>query len=276
MQAQLILQPSLLSSTTAVLVLDLYQWPQDRVAKSDLRNSAIAKLGRARSSGQSASPNPPELPGKSGPNLATLARTSTSSANSSTSSSQGRSETLRSSSQIGSESDAESESVTRAAPKRGGALVPLGRAIFPVRHLPEERDGSMAELEGEMIWVQGGSLAESADGCHVAIEVQAWDAAQSGTEQLRDADMAVSAGKQNILMCNLISAAFVCVMLVRIYDRCFDPNVVTATYRLKLCYARLTLEKCAAFGKCLSSIPSSSLDQKPDLQITQYLCELLR
>lgn len=214
MQAQLILQPSLLSSTTAVLVLDLYQWPQDRVAKSDLRNSAVAKLGRARSSGQSASPNPPKLPGKSGPNLATLARTSTSSANSSTSSSQGISETLRSSSQIGSESDTESESVTSATPKRSGALLPLGRAIFPVRHLPEDRDGSMAELEGEMVWVQGGSLADSADGCQVAIEVQAWNAAEYSVEQLRDADSAVSAGKQNVLMCNLISAAFVCVMLV--------------------------------------------------------------
>jgi len=189
------LQPSSLSSTTAVLVLDLYQWPQDRVAKSDLRNSAIAKLGRARSSGQSASPNPPKLPGKSGPNLATLARTSTSSANSSTSSSQGISETLRSSSQIGSESDTESESVTSATPK-------------------EDRDGSMAELEGEMVWVQGGSLADSADGCQVAIEVQAWNAAEYSVEQLRDADSAVSAGKQNVLMCNLISAAFVCVMLV--------------------------------------------------------------
>ncbi len=200
-QAQLMLQPSVLSSTTAALVLDLYQWPQDRVAKSDLRNSAVAKLGRARSSGgQAASPNPPKLPAKLGPNLATLARTSTSSSNSSSSSSQGRSETLRSSSQLGSESDAESEVVTSAAPKRGGALVPLGRAIFPVRHLPEDRDGSLAELEGEMVWVQGGSLADSADRCQVAIEVQAWSAPQYSAEQLRDADSAVSAGKQNVLM----------------------------------------------------------------------------
>jgi len=195
------LQPSLLSSTTAALVLDLYQWPQDRVAKSDLRNSAVAKLGRARSSGgQAASPNPPKLPAKLGPNLATLARTSTSSSNSSTSSSQGRSETLRSSSQIGSESDPESEVVASTAPNRGGALVPLGRAIFPVRHLPEDRDGSMAELEGEMVWVQGGSLADSADGCQVAIEVQSWNADEYSVEQLRDADSAVSAGKQNVLM----------------------------------------------------------------------------
>lgn len=200
MQAQLKLQPSVLSSTTAVLVLDLYQWPQDRVAKSDLRNSAVAKLGRARSSGgQIASPNPPKLPAKWGPKLATLARTSTSSSNSSTSSSQGRSETLRSSSQIGSESDAESESVSITAPIKGGALVPLGRAIFPVRHLPEDRDGVMAELEGEMVWVQGGSLADSADGCQVVIEVQAWNAAQYSAEQLRDADLAVSAGKQYML-----------------------------------------------------------------------------
>ncbi|KAL0019533.1 hypothetical protein WJX77_007186 [Trebouxia sp. C0004] len=188
--AQLMLQPSLLSSTTAALVLDLYQWPQDRVAKSDLRSSAVAKLGRARSSGaQAASPNPPELPAKLGLNFATLARTSTSSSNSS--SSQGRSE--RSSSQIGSVSDAESGSVTSAAPKRGGAIVPLGRAIFPVRHLPEDRDGVMAELEADMVWVQGGSWADSADGCHVAIEVQAWDAAQFSAEQLKDADSAVSA-----------------------------------------------------------------------------------
>ncbi len=200
-QAQLMLQPSLLSSTTAALVLDLYQWPQDRVAKSDLRSSAVAKLGRARSSGgQAASPNPPKLPANLGPNLATLARTSTSSSNSSTSSSQGRSETLRSSSQIGSESDPESEVVASTAPNRGGALVPLGRAIFPVRHLPEDRDGSMAELEGEMVCFQGGSFADSADGCQVAIEVQAWHAAQYSAEQLRDADSAVSAGKQNVLM----------------------------------------------------------------------------
>ncbi len=205
MQAQLMLQPSLLSSTTAALVLDLYQWPQDRVAKSDLRNSAVAKLGRARSSGgQAASPNPPKLRAKLGPNLATLARTSTSSSNSSTSSSQGRSEILRSSSQIGSESDAESEVVTNAAPRRGGALVPLGRAIFPVRHLPEDRDGVMAELEGEMVWVQGGSLADSANGCQVAIEVQAWNAAQYSVEQLMYADSPVSAGKQNKLMLSSI------------------------------------------------------------------------
>ncbi len=215
MQAQLMLQPSLLSSTTAALVMDLYQWPQDRVAKSALHNSAVAKLGRARSSsGQAARPNPPKLPAKLGPNLATLARTSTSSSNSSTSSSQGRSETLRSSSQIGSESDAESDFASSTAPHRGGALVPLGRAIFPVRHLPEDRDGVMAELEGEMVWVQGGPLADSANGCQVAIEVQAWNAAQYSAEQLRDADSAVSAGKQNMLMCNLISAAVVCVMLV--------------------------------------------------------------
>ncbi len=209
------LQPSLLSSTTAALVLDLYHRPQDRVAKSDLRNSAAAKLGRARSSGgQIASPNPFKLPAKLGPDLATLARTSTSSSNSSTSSSQGRSETLRSSSQIGSESDAESEAVSSTAPERGGALVPLGRAIFPIRHLPEDRDGSLAELEGEMVWVQGGSLADSADGCQVAIEVQAWNAPQYSADQLRDADSTVPAGKQNTLMCSTISAAFVCVMLV--------------------------------------------------------------
>ena len=193
------LQPSLLSSTTAALVLDLYQWLQDRVAKSDLRSSAVAKLGRARSSGgQAAGPNPPKLPARLGPNLATLARTSTSSSNSSTSSSQGRSETLRSSSQLGSESDAESEVVTSAAPKRGNALVPVARAVFPVRHLPEDRDGVVAELEGEMVWVQGGPLADTANGCQVAIEVQAWNAAQISAEQLRDADSAVSAGKQYI------------------------------------------------------------------------------
>lgn len=193
------LQPSLLSSTTAALVLDLYQWPQDRVAKSDLRSSAVAKLGRARSSGgQAAGPNPPKLPARLGPNLATLARTSTSSSNSSTSSSQGRSETLRSSSQLGSESDAESEVVTSAAPKRGNALVPVARAVFPVRHLPEDRDGVVAELEGEMVCVQGGPLADTANGCQVAIEVQAWNAAQISAEQLRDADSAVSAGKQYI------------------------------------------------------------------------------
>lgn len=200
MQAQLMVQPSLLSSTTAALVMDLYRWPQPRVAKSDLRTSAVAKLGRARSRGQADSSDPsptaessptPEL------QLATLARSSVSSSGSSSSSGQGRSETLRSLSQAGSVSDAESDSVSGALAKRGDALVPLGRAVFPLRHLPEDRSGAVAELDGELVGVQQGVLQGLAEGSQVVVEVQAWDASHYSAEQLeREEPSDATAGEQ--------------------------------------------------------------------------------
>lgn len=186
MQAQLMVQPALLSSTTAALVLDLYRWPQPRVAKSDLRSSAVAKLGRARSRGQADSSDPSPTP-ESSPTpklqLATLARSSVSSSGSSSSSSQGRSETLRSPSQAGSVSDAELDSVSGALAKRGDALVPLGRAVFPLRHLPEDRSGGVAELDGELVGVQPGVLQGLAEGSQLVVEMQAWDASHYSAER---------------------------------------------------------------------------------------------
>ena len=187
LQAQLLVQKSQLSSTTAALVLDLYRWPQSRVAKSDLRNSAVAKLGRARSRNQADSPDPSAAIANSGQENATsFDRTSTSSSSSSSRSSQGQLGTLRTSSQIGSDSqsDADSDSASTLLASGGAALVPLGRAIYPLRHLPEDRSGIMAELEGELIGSFRGSSEGMPRGSQIVVEVQAWDTAQYSAEQL--------------------------------------------------------------------------------------------
>ena len=190
LQAQLLVQKSQLSSTTAALVLDLYRWPQSRVAKSDLRTSAVAKLGRARSRSQADSPDPSAAianSANSGQENGNLDRTSTSSSSSSSRSSQGQSGILRTSSQIGSDSqsDADSDSASSLLASGGAALVPLGRAIYPLRHLPEDRSGIMAELEGELIGSSRGSSEGMPRGSQIVVEVQAWDTAQYSAEQLK-------------------------------------------------------------------------------------------
>ena len=187
LQAQLLVQKSQLSSTTAALVLDLYRWPQSRVAKSDLRTSAVAKLGRARSRSQADSPDPSAAIANSGQENGTLDRTSTSSSSSSSRSSHGQSGTLRTSSQIGSDSqsDADSDSASTLLASGGAALVPLGRAIYPLRHLPEDRSGIMAELEGELIGSFRGSSEGMPRGSQIVVEVQAWDTTQYSAEQLK-------------------------------------------------------------------------------------------
>ncbi len=184
-------QQSQLSSPTAALVLDMYRWPQGRVPKSDLRNSAVAKLGRARSRGESDSPDPKAAVNSIAKSGQEKARTSLSSSSSSSSNSQGRSptlgsDTLRSSSQSGSDSQSDdgSDSVSSLVARRGDALVSLGRVIFPLRHLPEDRSGVMAELEGELVGVPRGVQGGLPEGSQLVVEIQAWDAAQYSAELL--------------------------------------------------------------------------------------------
>ena len=175
----MLVQQALLASPTAALVVDLYRWPQGRVAKSGLRNAAIASLGRGRSSADSPNPSPsPETLAKSG--RADVNRVSRSSAGSSSASSQEEPETLRLFSQTSSasQSDAKADSPDSETARKADSLVPVGRVTFPLRHLPEDRDGGVAELEGVLV---GAPLQEA----QVMVEIQAWDAAQYSAEQLK-------------------------------------------------------------------------------------------
>ena len=185
-----------MTSSTAVLVLEIYQWQilGAVAAQSDLRTSAVARLSRARSRGMAETSDPDQALGQFPKGPATLARATVSSASSSSGSSNssgGKLGTIGQIPQIGSDSqsDAESDSASRASggsrPSSGTVLVPLGVARFPLRHIPEDRKGVVTELDGE---VRGGSAEGVQEGYPCVIEVQAWDAAQYSAEQLKGQD----------------------------------------------------------------------------------------
>ena len=214
-QAQLQVQHSVMTSPTAVLVLELYQWQASGVAaaQSDLRTSAVSRLNRARSRGMASAFNPnqafSQVP-------APLARASVSSSSSGSRSSSGSSNSsygggkaesrgLSPELAVESKSDAELNSSHRGfgggnKADSGAALVLFGVARLPLRHIPESRSGVMAELDGEVVGNGGGGGGEGGggvgggggggvggvqEGWPCVVEVQAWHAARYSAEQLK-------------------------------------------------------------------------------------------
>lgn len=195
MQAQLEVQHSVMTSPTAVLVLEIYQWQtlSATPAQLDLPASAVASptpTGSVKASGLKS--NPSQALSQLPKDPMTSARASTSSA----SSSKNRRQTGRQSPEgdSDSQSDAESDSSSTASgraskPSSGAMLVPFGVARFPLRHIPEDRSGVIAELEGVIMRGVRGRIARGLqDGCHCVLEVQAWDAGHYSAEQLKGQD----------------------------------------------------------------------------------------
>ena len=185
-----------MTSPTAVLVLEIYQWqsPGTAAAKSDLRTSAVSRLNHARSSAMADSSNFSQALSQF---PATPARASVSSSRSSSSSSSsgvgsaisGQSPKLTSMSQSDAESNSSRQDLGGGKKADGGAvLLLLGAARFPLRHIPEDRNGSIAELDGEVVRSRAGSRGGGAGGMQegwpCVVEVQAWDAAQYSAAQL--------------------------------------------------------------------------------------------
>lgn len=208
-----------MGSPTAVLVLEIYQWQASdaSVAQSDLRTSAVVRLNQARSRGMADLSNPGPAIDQLPESLATLARARISSGSSASSSSSGdsgggKADALGPSPQ----SDDQSESSGRGlgggkTSGSGFALVHLGVARFPLRHMPEDRSGMITELDGEVVGVR----ARGAEGVQqvwpCVVEVQAWDAAQYTAEQLRpgpQAEQSLPVGP-NIDLALIASPAYV-------------------------------------------------------------------
>lgn len=205
-----------MSSPTAVLVLELFQWPQpdSRSAKSDLRTSAVAKLDRVRIKGKPGSPKPSLALSKMATGSGNLPRASADSSSSSSGSASESPDSLRQSSQIGSESESDAESNSGSTDSNSGIpntksntkLIPVGSIRFPLRHLPEDRRGNTFELEGEVVGAKTGAAGVLQEGCHCVIEVQAWDAAQYSAEQLNDHESAQSTAHDSEVSLHLIQS----------------------------------------------------------------------
>ena len=201
-QGQLQVQQSVMTSPTAVLVLEIYQWQtaDTAAAQSDLRTSAVSKLNRARSRGVANSPKfdqaRSQMPASlARPRVSSSSSSSSGSGSSSSSSGAGKAENLRQSAQLTSEPQSDAESNSGRGRFGGGnkadsgaVLVPLGVARFPLRHIPEDRSGVVAELDGEVVGVRGGGPGGMQEGWPCVVEVQAWDAAQYSAEQLKNTD----------------------------------------------------------------------------------------
>ena len=194
MQAQLQVQQSVMASPTAVLVLEMYQWqtPGAAAARSDLRASAVSRLNHARSRGMADVPKSHQALSQLPTTLARASASSSTGSSSSSSSGGGNTETLGQSAQLTSESQSDADSISSHEGFGGGdkadsraVLMPLGVARFPLRHIPEDRNGSIAELDGEIVGVGGGGAGGVQQGWPCVLEVQAWDAAQYAAEQLR-------------------------------------------------------------------------------------------
>ena len=188
-----------MGSPTAALVVELYQGQASdaSVAQADLRSSAVARLNRARSQGVADISNPGKALDQLPESYAALARARVSSGSSASSSSGsssssggsgGAAATLGQSPQLASQlqSDAESKSSLRGLGGGDGvALVHLGVARFPLRHMPEDRSGMITELDGEVVGVRARGAGGVQEGWPCVVEVQAWDAAQYSAEQLK-------------------------------------------------------------------------------------------
>ena len=218
------------SAAAAVLVLDLYHWkvpsdaPSDQTrSRSDLRTSAVAKLGRLRSkAGSEARPlTNPESPSKAQVAKAgrgSRASSSSPSENSSASSSNNSSAGSRASSR-GSQREATAVAAPAAAgdsPKAaeqegdrddsmidaatGTVMSFLGRVVFPLRQLSDDRTGRITELEGQLVLAPGTRLDLGAEqDSVVSIEIQAWSAEALAAVQPQSEAEAMPAGDAEVI-----------------------------------------------------------------------------
>lgn len=204
-----------MTSPTAVLVLEVYQWQTlgGTLAQLDLPTSAVVSLSRTenarKANGQKI------LPGQTLSQVPKDPRTSArvSSASSSGSSSGSRPEIQQQSPQIGSnsQSDAESDSGSEASSRgsntsSGTKLLPFGVAKFPLRHMPGDRSGAVAELEGVITRFNGVVTGGLQEGAQCVVEVQAWDAAQYSAEQLKGQDQNQPSPEEPAISLDLITS----------------------------------------------------------------------
>lgn len=221
------------SAAAAALVLDLFHWkvpsdtPSDQTrSRSDLRTSAVAKLGRLRSkAGVDAKPlTNPESPSKAQVAKAgkgSRASSSSPGENSPASSSSNSSAGSRASSR-GSQREAAvvaapaaaaaaGDSPKEAEQKGGGGdsmtdaasgtvMSFLGRVVFPLRQLSDDRTGRIAELEGQLLLAPGTSLESGAEqDSVVSIEVQAWSAEALAAVRSQSEAEATPAGDAEVM-----------------------------------------------------------------------------